>query len=160
MFFFYLLAFFLFHLPLEDVLLWMNVFQNKPCITVVHLTRRLECPGVKWDTPNQSEYARCLRSDSGMHMACTKLMVSGCLCSSRTFSQHPEIPFVSRRLDGTVVLKSCYLCSWHRAIESQGSAVCSSFFIFLFFFLDKRIYSPSNTWLLGLKYVMFYIRNV
>ncbi len=38
----------------------------------------------------------------------------------------PEIPFVSQHLDGSVFLPSFYLRSWYRAIESKGSAVCSS----------------------------------
>lgn len=53
---------------------------------------------------------------------------------------------------------SCYLCSWYRAIESQGSAVCSSNFSFVF--ERQNLFFSPKTQVLGWKYVMVCIKNV
>lgn len=96
---FYLLGFF-FYLPHEDVVLWMNVFQNKLCITV-HLTTRQECRD--GTPPHHSEYAYYLRSDSGVLMACTKLLWSPAACAL------PELSHSIRRF------KVCLMASWRNS---------------------------------------------
>lgn len=100
MLFFYLLGFFLLFFCIMRMLYyeWMNVFQNKLCITV-HLTTRQECLWVRHVTPHHSEYAYYLRSDSGVLMACGLLW-------SPAASALPELFHSSQRF------RVCLLTSW------------------------------------------------
>lgn len=147
----FLFVSFFFYLPHEDVVLWMNVFQNKLCITVC-LTTRLEClerNGTRLTIRNMPVIWG-QRSDSGKRMACTEPTVSG-WCSSRTFTSPGDCLPTS----WWNCFPSCYVRSWYRTIESQGSAVCSS----LFLFFERYLFPPSpNTLVLGSKYVMFCIK--
>ncbi len=70
--------FFKFVLPLEDVVLWMNVFQNKLCI-IVHLITRAWVS--RSEMGHSSPFRICLLSRGqilGCVWPCTKLTVSGC----------------------------------------------------------------------------------